>query len=37
MKAIKPRNLEQAGPQATTGKEHSVMGMHEGQAVEVLP
>ena len=37
MKAIKPRNPEQTGPQATTGKEHSVMGMHEGQAVEVSP
>lgn len=37
MKTIKSRNPEQTGPQATTGKEHSVMGTHEGQAEEVLP
>ncbi len=37
MKAIKLRGPERAGPQATTGKEHSVMGAHEGQAVEVSP
>lgn len=38
MKTIKPRNLERAAPQAITGwAGQGAVGVHEGQAVEVLP